>query len=795
MIESLLVSDFRSHNDSKVDFCPGLNIFLGEVGAGKTSILEAVSFALFGKYSSGLSQSELIRRGRKEAKIILIFSIDSRKYKVERNISLRKTQRAKLWIFENNEWQIAVEGTSSVSKSIEEIMRIEASTFLAAIYASQGEIKEMLQTQAGKRREQFDKLLGIDVYERLWTTMGDTRSLVLKDITEVQEKASGFEVLKDQRKTLTEELDEARSKISLAINFLKEIDERLHPERMQLKTLNELKEELDRVQTSLVKVETETKKTLTTIDSLNRKMRSAKDAEKIFLQNSKYIKLEGDLKKEKERIDKILQRKDNLKCMLERENHSLEQKTKRKNELDEQLANLPELEKQLEDYTDKKQKLSELRKNKKEIMQSLEKAKNEYIRISQKIETEDLKVNRVDKLGECPTCLQEVPDNHKTKVKLVTLKTLENLKEQVTIWENSKANSQKELDSLEVQLNSAVEAETNLKVVSVKINTLKQNKVELERIQQDLSQINDQVGKLTNDLSQLTETAKNLSELDLKLKYTIEKAKTARDAELRIASKQDLATLLLQEQTDLQSLQDESKSLNSSKQEIEAQYDSNEHNIVKDNIENLRIDQAKTSDRISNLKASIKKFESKLKEVSLGIKGKEDARKKALSLKAELKMIDLLRSGLREIVQPAVRKNSVSLVSEAFQGFYQALSNDNIDYAAIDEDGNIDVTRNGEPSPINSLSGGETTCAALALRLAICSSLTQNQLLLLDEPTIHLDEVYRAKLRDFLGTHDFDQLIVVTHDNTFDSLPAQIYNVTRKKGESIVTALRTAGGD
>ena len=153
-------------------------------------------------------------------------------------------------------------------------------------------------------------------------------------------------------------------------------------------------------------------------------------------------------------------------------------------------------------------------------------------------------------------------------------------------------------------------------------------------------------------------------------------------------------------------------------------------------------------------------------------------------------LLDILRRGLRDILQPAVRKNSVMMVSEEFQQFYQALSNDNIDYAAIDEDGNIEVIRNGEPSPINTLSGGETTCAALALRLSICSSLTKNQLLLLDEPTIHLDEVYRAKLRDFLRTHDFDQLIVVTHDNTFDSLPAQIFNVEKRKGNSTIIALR-----
>ena len=162
-------------------------------------------------------------------------------------------------------------------------------------------------------------------------------------------------------------------------------------------------------------------------------------------------------------------------------------------------------------------------------------------------------------------------------------------------------------------------------------------------------------------------------------------------------------------------------------------------------------------------------------------------------MKVENYVIDTLRKSLRAVVQPVMRKNSVRRVSDAFQSFYQELSNDSIDYAAIDEDGNIDITRNGEPSPVNTLSGGETTCAALALRLAVCSSLTRNQLLLLDEPTIHLDEVYRAKLREFLGSHVFEQLIVVTHDNTFDALPAKIFRVEKRRRRSVISPLQMGG--
>jgi exonuclease SbcC len=172
---------------------------------------------------------------------------------------------------------------------------------------------------------------------------------------------------------------------------------------------------------------------------------------------------------------------------------------------------------------------------------------------------------------------------------------------------------------------------------------------------------------------------------------------------------------------------------------------------------------------------------------------KREAKVKVEQLKVENYVIDLLRQSLRDVVQPVMRKKSVHRVSDAFQSFYQELSNDSIDYAAIDEDGNIDITRNGEPSPVHSLSGGETTCAALALRLAVCSSLTRNQLLLLDEPTIHLDEVYRAKLREFLGSHFFEQLIVVTHDNTFDALPAKIFRVEKRRGQSVISPLQMGG--
>ena len=89
MLENLCINNFRSYEKSEIILHPGLNVFLGEVGAGKTSILEALSFSLFGKLSTNMTQTELIKRGGKQAKVNLAFIVGSEKYKVERSIFIK----------------------------------------------------------------------------------------------------------------------------------------------------------------------------------------------------------------------------------------------------------------------------------------------------------------------------------------------------------------------------------------------------------------------------------------------------------------------------------------------------------------------------------------------------------------------------------------------------------------------------------------------------------------------------------------------------------------------------------
>lgn len=76
--------------------------------------------------------------------------------------------------------------------------------------------------------------------------------------------------------------------------------------------------------------------------------------------------------------------------------------------------------------------------------------------------------------------------------------------------------------------------------------------------------------------------------------------------------------------------------------------------------------------------------------------------------------------------------------------------------------------------PFQTLSGGEQMAAALAVRLALLRELSEIRIAFFDEPTTNLDEERRRSLAIHLGRiHDFQQLFVISHDDSFEGLTDQ----------------------
>jgi exonuclease SbcC len=85
MITSIELGDFLAHSETKLEFENGVTVFVGDNGAGKSSMIDAITFALFGQHTRKSNKS-LIKRGSNQGFAKIGFSINGKQYEAVRKI-------------------------------------------------------------------------------------------------------------------------------------------------------------------------------------------------------------------------------------------------------------------------------------------------------------------------------------------------------------------------------------------------------------------------------------------------------------------------------------------------------------------------------------------------------------------------------------------------------------------------------------------------------------------------------------------------------------------------------------
>ncbi len=169
----------------------------------------------------------------------------------------------------------------------------------------------------------------------------------------------------------------------------------------------------------------------------------------------------------------------------------------------------------------------------------------------------------------------------------------------------------------------------------------------------------------------------------------------------------------------------------------------------------------------------------------------EEARERGKALEGLLSFLGRLRSVLsREGLQKEIRTKARPLLekyaSEMFGDFQLSYNS-----LRVTEDYNLLLVSPEAPDGLDvaAASGGERVAAALALRAAIARLLAGSrlELLILDEPTAHLDGVRRRELVPVLrGLGAIPQILVVTHDDELEAAADVLWKVRKEGGVSAV---------
>ena len=170
MITKLRLRNWRSHGDTVLEFSEGTNALIGVMGSGKTSVLDAVCFALFGTFpvlqSKKICLDDIISKKpkeQKEAEVELKFLVDNAEWSVRRIISKTRATSAEL-----RKSGILMEGPqpSKVTEEIERLLKVDYDLFTRAIYSEQNGLDHFLTIPKGARMRKIDELLAIDRFEK-----------------------------------------------------------------------------------------------------------------------------------------------------------------------------------------------------------------------------------------------------------------------------------------------------------------------------------------------------------------------------------------------------------------------------------------------------------------------------------------------------------------------------------------------------------------------------------------------------------------------------------------------------
>lgn len=192
----LVMTGFESYKDrTEISFeklgSKGLYLITGDTGAGKTTIFDAITFALYGKASGEDRNPEMLRSHFADENtptvVELDFESNGKKYHIKRNPDYQRkalrgegitteTANAELFFSDDGRGREPVTGVSKVNAEIENILNLKREQFCSIAMIAQGRFQELLLSRKEQKQELFRELFHTEKYERLQLQLKKDRS-------------------------------------------------------------------------------------------------------------------------------------------------------------------------------------------------------------------------------------------------------------------------------------------------------------------------------------------------------------------------------------------------------------------------------------------------------------------------------------------------------------------------------------------------------------------------------------------------------------------------------------------
>ena len=380
------------------------------------------------------------------------------------------------------------------------------------------------------------------------------------------------------------------------------------------------------------------------------------------------------------------------------------------------------------------------------------------------------------------------------------LDTLRTRKEEISKegigYKNEKEELQKKLENLPKLKQDLTEIERKLEALGNPKNRIKHLEKEADReivIREKLTEAESNLERLENDKNILLEQIESYKDLDENWTEFSVKRDATINAHRTFLANEDLAKSLPEKEKELKRATEEIEKLKTDLAKAESEfnaanedYDREKHLseranlleaerrlvVTKTNLENAKNRAAELEKELENLKKIRKEMQTEFQE-------KERLEKIAVAT-------DFIRDTLKKSA-PLVAKNYVYHVSIEANQMFREISGNAERTLKWTEDYGIVLEEGGHERPFVNLSGGEQMAAALSVRLALLKQLSDVRLAFFDEPTTNMDITRRERLAEQISQitekQTFDQLFVISHDDTFEGYVDNVISVGGNENE------------
>ena len=909
MIRSVTLDNIKSYEHATVEFRPGINAITGTNGAGKSTILEAIGYALFDHRPGKMA--DFVREGQKSGTVSVDFvsPLDDRPYRITRGCGSSSICR----VTDPDLSAKICDGKADTMQFLAQHIGIDESDpselFRNAVGVPQGSFTSVFLSTPNTRKSVFEPLLRVQEYRTSWERMREPVSL-LKNLMDGQSNAiSG---IRGELTRLPVAIDQEARVLESMLDTRTELDQhrkRLDENRAAIADMDKQKQHVSQIQEQFAGLRHDLQRKAQEFKAAERAVNSSQESADIVEQNhtghvayreaqirqaelseqiteqqhvrAKLSTTQSDLARAEINLEHAQQRVDEMNeheqlvirlkepvarlDALKQELHEAQERsygiaatkmkvTHLREDVESSERRIAELEPRVERAQEARDALESYHQNSEDLRDQLDTSEIHLIAVRtrmesisnqrqtlQKVESErDIDDIEIDDDTLCPVCDQTLTPEHAQRLLAELDAKYADLSEQADAAKTKSEEIRGTLDLCKLNLKETQQSLHNaptrdeLEREKAKLEKLKP---ELEMVIKETSTLPDMMGRIdeleaeikvlseetygyvnareslvhrqdADEELRTTQYANNalkalvaeledeiggFAQLDTESQMVSDILREHREADDLYRRHQDAAAQLPQLQETLESIRVEGKALKADFQGKKRELEDAKQGFDQSDYDTLtrRVDQGRTE--IARLDTKLEQWDREQKQLRTEIselKGREEQLRTEIvqleRLEDQSALLEFLRTVLADS-SPHVINAVVQNVSHAASRMFEQIVGDHSRMLRWENDYGVSLVTGGHERAFTQLSGGEQMSAALAVRLALLQEMSDVSLAFFDEPTTNMDDDRRSALASQITEiQGFDQLFIISHDDSFETATENLIQIEKVNGLSEV---------